>query len=186
MNLNQTQVSFNFKYDDNLREVPADPSAIKLHILKLIESLNTVTDKKMQVSTLGEIGTYLRCIGELDLAEKTLHYALQIIDDNNLGVSIEIQQKIRLAHVLQWQKKFDQSNLLFSDVVRVCKTNPAVSNYLDFALQHSGKNLFDQNRLAEALSAFQEAYELRKLRNAPFDQLKSTDLAIKITKKLLV
>ena len=140
-------MSLNFKFDENLREVPVDPFALKLYIQKLRDSLKGVTDKKVQVSILGEIGTHLRCLGELDLAEKSLLHALQIISTDNLSVSLEIQQKIRLAHVLQWKKNFDKSNLLFSEIITSCKKNPAITAYLDFALQHAGKNFFDQNQL---------------------------------------
>lgn len=178
-------MSLSFKFDENLHEVPLDPKALKTHIEDLENLLKATVDKKAQVRILGEIGTYLRCLKELDLAEKTLLRALQIVNENNLGDLLEIQQKIRLAHVLQWQKKFKDSNLLFSEIISKCRNKPQLNAYLDFALQHAGKNFFDQNQLIEALAAFSEALELRKLRKAPPDQIESTELAIQVTKKLL-
>ena len=134
---------------------------------------------------LGELGVHLRTLGSLQEAEQVLREALQITEGHKLGLKWEMQQKIRLAHVLQWKREFMASDTLFNEVIAVCRSNSDVDMYLDFALQHAGKNFFDQNRLSEALAFFQEAMSIRMKRQAPQDQIESTALAIKRTKSLL-
>jgi hypothetical protein len=57
--------------------------------------------------------------------------------------------------------------------------------FLAFALQHAGKNLFDQEQFQEALSMFVEALELRTQIMAPAEQIYSTEFSIKVTKSKL-
>lgn len=172
-------------FDENLRDVPCDPIGLQQYTDELSSSLSSAIELKKRVSILGEIGVHLRILGDLDGAEKRLLEALEIIKDNQLGIDQEIQQKIRLAHILQWKKDFDQSNLLFDEVLFICRFNKTARDYLDFALQHAGKNFFDQGKYKEALLFFEEAMDLRKHRQAPGDQIESTSLAIKRTKVLL-
>lgn len=172
-------------FDKNLRDIPVDLVALKQEVQKLHDFLPCITDPKTRVSTLGQIGVYLRRLEDLDAAESTLNEALKIISENNLGQALAVQQKIRLGHVLQWKKQFDKSNPLFLKVISECRENLELTQYLDFALQHSGKNLFDQKRFQEALTQFNEALILRQNRKAPLDQVESTELAIKETKKHL-
>ncbi|UYL09766.1 tetratricopeptide repeat protein [Bdellovibrio sp. SKB1291214] len=172
--------------DENLRSVPVDPVGLRKYIIELLGSLTTVKkNHNKRVSILGEAGVHLRCLGDLKEAEQVLREALRIVNEEQLGLRREVQQKIRLAHVLQYQGQFKRSNALFEEVISVCRTNDEASELLDFALQHAGKNLFDQNRFTEALPLFEEAMKVRMKRNAPEDQIKSTAKAIARTKALL-
>ena len=155
-------MNLNFRFDENLREVPEDADAFKAHIKSLEHSLKSETDPKQQIRLLGETGTYLRILSELDKAEELLVKALKIISDHKMGLRLEVQQKIRLAHVLQWKKDFKQSDQIFLETLQICRTHADVESYLPFALQHMGKNYFDQNRLMEALRCFEEALKIRK------------------------
>ena len=130
---------------------------------------------------MGEIGVYLRQLKQLDEAEEVLHKALLLIETHLLGVKFEVQQKIRLVHVYQWKKRFKDSNNLLLETIQKCRELPEVSGYLAFALQHMGKNLFDQNRFDEALTHFEEALQLRIEQNSPVNQIDSTKLAIQVT-----
>jgi tetratricopeptide (TPR) repeat protein len=172
-------------FDNSLRDIPDDPKGLKQVTEELAQSLLTTTDPKKRVSILGEVGVHLRSLGNLESAESYLLEALEIVKKNQLGIQFEIQQKIRLAHVLQWKLDFKSSDALFSEIIAVCRSNNDAVVYLDFALQHAGKNFFDQRRLKEALIFFEEAIELRLKRKAPQDQIDSTSMAIQRTKILL-
>lgn len=172
-------------FNENLRDIPCDPTGLMQYTDELKKSLLTTTDPKKRVSLLGEIGVHLRSAGELDLAAKNILEALKIITENQLGIKWEIQQKIRLAHVVQWQKNFKESNILFDEIISTCRSNPDAGDYLDFGLQHAGKNFFDQSRFKEALILFEQALELRIAREAPKDQINSTSFAIERTKRKL-
>lgn len=172
--------------NDRLRDVPCDPEGLKDYVFELNESLKNATDAKKRVSFLGEMGVHLRSLQDLESAKSKLLEALRIIHENQLGLKLEVQQKIRLAHVLQWQGLYDESNILFQKIISVCRTDESANSYLDFALQHSGKNLFEQKRYSEALTQFEEAMDLRIQRNAPVDQIESTQFALAKTKILTI
>ncbi len=172
-------------FDENLRDVPCDPVGLKEYVDELEQNLKTTSENIERVRILGQIGVHLRSLGELDLAEEKIQRALEIIKNHELGIKWEIQQKIRLAHVLQWKRLFEQSNMLFDEILSVCRTNTEAGVYLDFALQHAGKNIFDQARYQEALLYFEEALQLRIHRCAPADQLASTEQAIERIKNTL-
>lgn len=172
-------------FDENLRDVPRDPDGFGHYVVEIEASLKEVANPQQQVRLLGELGHHLRVLGDLQKAEQLLRKALQIVHDHKLGLQWEVQQKIRLAHVLQWKREFKASDRLFSEVIAVCRSNSDVDMYLAFALQHAGKNLFDQNKFREALELFEEAMNIRLERRAPQDQIESTELAIKRIKSLL-
>lgn len=172
-------------FDENLRDIPLDPIGLRSFIGELRQALVKTNEPKKRVSFLGQIGVHLRSLGDLEEAQKYLLEALEIIRENELGIRLEVQQKIRLAHVLQWMRDFKQSDDLFRQIVAVCRSNDEARVYLDFALQHAGKNFFDQHRFDEALILFEEAMQLRVKRKAPQDQIDSAALAIKKTKSLL-
>ena len=54
---------------------------------------------------------------------------------------------------------------------------------IDFALQHQGKVLFDQGWFAAALERFNEALDLRRIKQLP-ELIASTELAIETTREL--
>ncbi len=88
-------------------------------------------------------------------------------------------------HVLQWKKDFKGSGEFFKEVLQICRSNGDAEEYLDFALQYAGKNLFDQNKYSEALILFEETLIIRQHKKSPQDQIDSTLLAIQVTKTRL-
>ncbi len=174
-----------FKWDENLRDIPVNPSSLRELVSELESELTVVSEPDQRARILGEIGTYLRSLGELDRAEQKLREALEVVRINNLGLQREVQQKIRLGHVLQWQKRFSESDLMFEGVLETCRNCGDAAAYLAFALQHAGKNYFDQQIFDRALQLFKEALALRRLENAPSDQIISTETAIQRTEELL-
>lgn len=174
-----------FVLNENLRFVPKDPSILQTHVEDLKKNLEQITEPKDRVSLFGEIGVYLRQLNSFQEAETYLQNALELIAQNNLGIAKEVQQKIRLAHVWQDMNAFNKSNTLFAEIIHVCRSNTEASPYLDFALQHAGKNEFDQGRYQSALAHFREALELRLLKNSAADQIESTRAAIQRTQELI-
>lgn len=174
-----------FSIDENLRDQPEDPDRLQQHVMEMIHSLESIQEPEKRVDVLGEIGVFLRTLGELDEAEFYLLEALEIIGELQLGIKIEVQQMIRLSHVLQWQKEFEESTAAFEHIVEVCRQDEEAHEYLDLALQHAGANLFDQEKYFEALGHFYEALEIRKAKGASQDQIESTEISIRVTQKRL-
>lgn len=172
-----------FKFDERLREIPESQAAFDTYLAYLQKQLTIETRPAEKAALLGELGVQLRCANRLDEAEARLREALKIITTDRLGVRRQVQQNLRLANVLQWQGKFDESTALFEETLATCKGIAEAMPYLDFALHHSGKNLFDQAKYADALGRFEEALVIRKRREAPADQIQSTEQAISETKK---
>lgn len=174
-----------YYFDENLRDIPTHPEHLKEYIEKLNLDIKSKDSPKDQVRIMGDIGVYLRQLMQLNEAEQVLSKALTLIETHSLGIKFEVQQKIRLAHVYQWQKRFAESSKLFSEVIQYCRNNTDLSGYLAFALQHAGKDLFDQGKLADALLYFEEALQIRVQNNVPKDQIESTELAVQVTKDRL-
>lgn len=175
-----------FVLNENLRFVPKDPVNLRNYVEDLKKSLVGVNEFQKRASLLGEIGFYLRSLDQFDEAEKHLLEALHIISLKNLGIAKEIQQKIRLAHVWQEKKDFNKSEKLFAEIIQVCRENTEAQTYLDFALQHAGKNFFDKGQYQVALEYFSEALSVRLKKNSPFDQIESSRAAIKKTQELML
>ncbi|MEK7355965.1 MAG: tetratricopeptide repeat protein [Bdellovibrionota bacterium] len=172
-----------FKFDERLREVPADKAAFDAYLGFLEGRRQIETRPAERASLLGELGVQYRCSNRLDEAETVLREALRLILTDRLGVRRQVQQNLRLANVLQWQEKFDQSTPLFAETLATCRAIAEAMPFLDFALHHSGKNFFDQGKWTDALALFEEALTIRKRREAPADQIQSTEQAIAQTKK---
>lgn len=177
--MNQPRMNF----DHDLRSVPEDVREVEKYIEHLKERRSS--DQMQDIRTDGEIGVYLRILGRLEEAESILTGSLKIIADKNLGIRLQVQQMLRLAHVFQDQKRFDQSNRLFNEALEICVTNDEAAGFFHFALQHAGKNLFDQGSYAAALKMFEEALLIRISSDAPNDQIESSKFAIEQTRKRL-
>lgn len=174
-----------FSLNEDLHEVATSPVALREHVRHLEESLIPTMFPTVKVSLLGELGVWNRILGDLEKAEMHLLQSLKLIEEHGLDLRFAIQQRIRLGTVLQWQRRFNQSNALFAELIDECTNLPEGSAYLAFALQHSGKNFFDQHRYQEALESFEAAAEIRSATSVAADQIQSTEFAIKETKKRL-
>jgi hypothetical protein len=65
--------------------------------------------------------------------------------------------------------------------VALCETRLEFSDYLDFALQHYSKSLFDQDNYTEAERLFVHALQLR-LAKGDDSLIASTRLALEVTR----
>ncbi len=161
-----------------LRDIPDDPAAMEGAIRYLEERLPIIETFSIaqQITTLSRLGAYCRILGRLDEAQTYLEKAVAISQQENYPTTTLIN-RIRLAHVHQWQRRFDLSDPIFQDCIALCETGPALQPYLDFAYQHYGKSLFDQARYQEAVSFFQKALDIR-LQKGDEELISSTQLAI--------
>lgn len=179
-------MKYKIGYDEKtLREVALNPEVLREYLQELEIELAQTTDLKRKVSILGEQGLRFRTLNDLVPAEAKLREALALVETHQLGIQREIQQKLRLAHVLQWKKEFNASDALFAECLQVCLTNPDVKQYLAFSYQHAGKNFFDQDRFQEANDYFEKALELRLREHAPPDQIESSEQALTETRRRL-
>lgn len=166
-------------------DYPDNPEIVRNKIKELIKESENCSDIKKYVSLQGMVGVHQRTLMLLSEAENTLKDVLEIISKENLSIALYAQNKIRMAHVYQWQKKFDKSDLAFEEIIDLCSSNEEASRYLHFAFQHHGRNLFDQKKYREAFEKFECALKIRNEINAPEDQLQSTRDAIEVVKNFL-
>jgi len=174
----------NFYFDQDLREIPKDPKKL-LKRIDLIQK-EMVDDEKTEdrVRHLGELGYLCRTLNELELAEQYLGQAMNLIEEDDLGPRFFVIYGIRLAHVWQWQKRFEESNPMFTDLINLCQEHSSCADLLDFAHQHAGKNLFDQKDYDGAIELFEMALTVRRQKDDK-NLIDSTNLAIRTTKNHL-
>jgi tetratricopeptide (TPR) repeat protein len=95
-----------------------------------------------------QVGTAARLLRRLDEAERACTTALTF--------KRTIAGRLRLAHVLQWQGRFDEANAEFDRIL------PESGPVLHFAHQHAGKCRYDEGEWALALAHFHESLRLRQ------------------------
>jgi tetratricopeptide (TPR) repeat protein len=155
------KLSTAYRFDRDLREVPDAPDEMDAAVVALIGELEKPgLDASEELQLLGQIGVMCRMLGRLDDAERYLQRAVALSKQVGSERSRQVN-RIRLAHVYQWQGRFGLSDPIFEEAVALCERREALSAYLDFALQHYGKSLFDQGRYAEAERLFERALQLR-------------------------
>lgn len=172
-------MALNLKYtfDSNLQENLENPEDVNEHIQRLLSSLPLTSDFTERAKILGNVGAFLRMLKRLDEAQKYLEEAIGLLEPvGENGLLLQIQ-KIRLAHIFQWQKKFDLSNRFFNDLINDANCGKG-SEVIDFIWQHAGKNFFDQHRYAESVDAFNKALKIRLDKGSPVDQIESSKIAI--------
>ena len=150
-----------WRFDAELREVPLDPPAFAAAVDRLVEDIAAAKSQPARLlAMLGEATPLLRIAGRLDEARRTASAAIalaELLED----VRATYVNRIRLAHVMQWEKRFELSNPLFDQLIGQARSSPELADLTDTVLQHGGKNLFDQRRYAEAARCFREALKLR-------------------------
>lgn len=152
---------FAWRFDDNLREVPADAAAFGAALDLLVEEIATTRSHPQKLlDALGEMAPLLRIGGRLEDARKTAAEAVALADMLDDSRAVFVNQ-LRLAHVFHWEGHFELATPLFDQLASQARSMAAFADLLDTTLQHAGRNLFDQGRLAEAARCFREALELR-------------------------
>ena len=168
-----------YRIEENLRDVPNDPTHMRHALSWLRSQLEEETDSHRRIKLLGLISSYARMLKELPTAEQYALKAIaqaQTIQDSRL----EIANQIRLAHIRHWQENYVESEALFEDTLARCRSDAKLSEYLDFAYQHAGKCQYDQQQYDAALAYFREALSLR-IEKADSSLIDSTQYAISRT-----
>lgn len=164
-----------YKFDQNLRDVPVDLSS-------WIQSIEELKNQPESIDTLAIVGVKLRTVEKLDEAIGYLQKALNLSREQKLITKI-FQNLIRLAHAYQWKKDFDQSLVLFSEARLMMNINEIHPQLVASYHQHFGKFYFDQKCFLLALCEFELAKKIKIDVNSPQNQLESTQFAIDVTKK---
>jgi len=151
-----------FHFDENLRDVPDAPEDMARGVAFLRQRLAAQgLDAGDRARLLGLLGTYSRTLGDLEGARAALEEAVVLCGERGDGRGL-LANRIRLAHVYQWQRRFARADAIFDQVIKECEERPETSRYLAFACQHAGKSKFDQGRYAEAAELFARAIARRQ------------------------
>ena len=134
-------------FDDNLRDVAVDPAGMHAASEELRTKLLSEQDFDSRATMLAQLGSYQRILHNLKAAEDCHDQCLKVLNDLSADPTRIIAAKIRLAHVYQWQKRFEMSNQMFLDCLSLTETLSDNGKMKSFALQHQGKNLFDQKNM---------------------------------------
>ncbi|MFN7825799.1 MAG: GNAT family N-acetyltransferase [Pseudobdellovibrionaceae bacterium] len=171
-----------FHFDLNLHEVPDSPEEFLKFIAQCRSELAHPSPEDRK-SVLAKIGFALRVTRQLYEAEKVFKEAIGLCSISNVGPLINA--KIRLAHVYQWEFRFDLSNEIFEDLEKLYLSKTVSNSIKGTYWQHRGKNEFDQKNYSRALMYFEKALSIREGDSAPSDQIESSQFAIQQTKELL-
>jgi tetratricopeptide (TPR) repeat protein len=172
-------IPYNVQYgfDADLRERPHDAKAMASGVAWLARKIDAAgADRHACARLKGMYGVYSRILGSLDEALVSLEQAVSL-SESVLDARLTFINQLRLAHVYQWQRRFDLSTPMFETLLTRAEQDRHLGLLLDFALQHAGKNAFDQGKYADALSHFAGALALRRLKN-DYHLLQSTETAI--------
>lgn len=151
-----------FRFDERLREVPLDPEAFAAEVDRLAGEVAALhANPAGRLAALGRLAPALRIAGRLDEAHLAATAAVELAE--RLGEArAAFVNRLRLAHVLQWQGRHDLATPLFERLVVQARAGDELAGLLDVALQHAGKDLYDQRRFAQAERCFREALEIRR------------------------
>jgi tetratricopeptide (TPR) repeat protein len=170
--------------DDTLRESFDRPDDVHVHVTQLDASLAEIDDPPALARVHAELGSFRRVLGQLYVAETHLRKALSIAGQHSPASRQAIVYEIRLAHVLHWQRRWDEAEALFTNLLLKCRGDVDVTDLTDFVYQHRGKMRFDRDDLENALSDFSAALELRRTKGAT-ELISSTEQAIRATQRRL-
>jgi tetratricopeptide (TPR) repeat protein len=170
-----------YSFDEDLREVFAEGASER--VPGLLASAQKLEDPVERARALGEVGVYLRISRQLEESQRCLEESLRLLRLYAPNPAALAMAELRLAHLHQWKGAFERSDQLFGDLLARCADNEALRPIADFVWQHAGKNHFDQRRFVPALLAFETALKLRRERQAPADQIESTELALRAVKR---
>lgn len=163
-----------------LRERITDQDAFDHELAQLRAAFANGSDVRAQLVPM------LRIAGRLDEAERMGRDYLGQLDPD-ISPARAHAARLRLAHVLQYQGRFDEALTLFDAVVA------ATSGSLHaFALQHRGKCLLecglaqrDTVQLRAALADLENAHALRQALQVADELIASSSLAVNRVREIL-
>lgn len=181
-----SDIPFNISthFGEDLRDYPDDPEEMARAVSYLQEQLrHKGLEAGERAKLLGTLGVLCRTLMRLPESVGYLEEAAALCArlENGRG---EVANLLRLAHAYQWLRDFGRSDSIFAEVLARCEREAGLADYVDFAYQHYGKSLFDQDRHEEALAMFSRALALR-LEKGDEELVASSRLAVESTQKLL-
>ncbi|HXN15437.1 MAG TPA: tetratricopeptide repeat protein, partial [Usitatibacter sp.] len=142
--------------------MPIDREAFGRAVDALVDEIATARSQPARLlAMLGEAAPLLRIAGRIEEARKTASAAIALAELLEDSRAIYINQ-IQLAHIMQWEKRFELSTPLFDRLTTQARSVPDLYDLLQHVLHHAGLNLFDQERYAEAARFFRQALEARR------------------------
>jgi tetratricopeptide (TPR) repeat protein len=182
MPLNLSLFNTKTHFDSDLNDVADNTHEMSQACLEIKNYLKINNIEPLErASLLALLGSFQRILKNLLEAEICHLECLQLLKAHQAAERRILASNLRLAHVYQWQKRFQESNQLFTQTLSALEASQD-QEMLSFGLQHFGKNLFDQNRYHEALECFERALIIRQnLKDE--DLMESTRLSIKETLK---
>lgn len=165
-------------FDRDLRDV-ADSQADWIKFVDDLKArLKDESHHAHKLELFEHIGMASRILLRFDEAEFYLKKALAW-SHGHPSHSRLVQNLVRLAHVYQWKKDFEKSQMLF-DQAKSLIDEKSVSEGLQAAYhQHLGKLYFDQKYYGRAQAEFSTALSIRRRISAPEDQIESSRESLK-------
>jgi tetratricopeptide (TPR) repeat protein len=167
----------------SLRAKPVDPVAMEHCAHQLQDQAQQLADPIEGARRASYAGLLFALLGDCKSAKELIEFALARQSGAKRLVDRTVTE-IRLAQLAQFAGQLVEAQALLDPIIARCRSDPALESLLDFALQHQGKVLFDQGLFATALDCFNEALELRRIKQLP-DLIASTELAIATTTREL-
>jgi hypothetical protein len=170
-------------YDaETLREVYADPEALRARITALRQDIRTAPDDVAELLARGELVVLLRGLGELDDALAEGRRAADRADMVGTAPQQHLA-RLRLAHVHQWRGEFAESTMLFTELLNgVGQFGPVIEA---FTREQVGKNAYEQGLYSDAEVQFAFALTLRESFELPEEQIESSRLALAAARRHL-
>ena len=139
----ETPFDISYYFGDDLQDYPNNPGEMRQAVdfweTQLTQPELDISDR---IRLLTRIGTYARTLRDLARAEEAHKAAIELASAVG-NVRFSTQNRIKLAHVYQWQQRYGESEAVFEDAIATCQREPEVGDFLDFAYQHYGKCKFD-------------------------------------------
>jgi uncharacterized cupin superfamily protein/ribosomal protein S18 acetylase RimI-like enzyme len=165
-------------FDQDLRDVPDSLVEWTAFVEDLKVQLRDENHSDKKLMLFEHIGMAARTLLRFDEAEFYLKKAL-VLSYGYPSPGRLVQNLIRLAHLHQWKKEFDKSQMLF-DQAKSIIDEKSVSEGLQAAYhQHLGKLYFDWQYYGKAQAEFAVALSIRERIAAPKDQIESSKESLK-------
>lgn len=165
-------------FDQDLRDVPDSQTEWIKFVENLKVKLKDENHPAQKLILFEHIGMAARTLARLDEAEFYLKKALAL-SHGYPSQSRFIQNLIRLAHVYQWKKEFEKSQILFDQAKSLMDEKPVSEGLQAAYYQHLGKLYFDQHYFGKAQAEFSAALSIRERISAPIDQIESSRESLK-------
>ena len=151
-----------WRYDAQLREVPVDAAAFQLEVDARVDDIATARSQPAKLlAALLEVTPLLRIAGRVEEARKTASAAIalaELVEDSRA----EFAGQLALAQLMQQDGYPEISTPLYDQLIARARSMPAHSGSLHQVLFEAGRNLYQQQRYAQAARLFRESQSLRR------------------------